>query len=208
MRRMIFRYLPALMFAGAAMAPLGSHAADVSPIVKGGFDFGGDTVVSVDLSGSGGSSSKSVKAHQGGFVGLGASILMDSRVLEAEVSLSYKFSSIIAQNADIDWTVFPLDALVFYRLPNFRLGGGLTYHLDPTLKGRKAASSLNARYDDALGYVLQADYVLDKRFNFGVRYTSVDYKLHSQTTPSISATPLAPSTRASGFGIVFSMVGF
>ena len=149
-----------------------------------------------------------MKANEGAFVGLGASILMDSKVLEAEVSLSYKFSNLSVQNADIDWTVLPLDALVFYRLPNFRLGGGLTYHLAPTLKGRRAASSLNAKYDDALGFVLQADFVLDRRFNFGVRYTSVDYRVNSQTTPSIAATPPAPNAKASGFGIVFSMASF
>ena len=196
------------MFAAAAAAPLGSHAADASTMIKAGFDFGGETVVSVDVASSGSSSTKSVKANEGAFVGLGTSILMDSKKLEAEISLSYKYSSIAAQNANIDWTVLPLDALVFYHLPNFRLGGGLTYHLAPTLKGRKAASSLNAKYDDALGFVLQADFVLDKRFNFGVRYTSVDYKVHSQTTPSIAATPPAPNVRASGFGIVFSMASY
>lgn len=204
MRRIIFKSLPVLMFAAAAMAPLGSHAADASTMIKAGFDFGGETVVSVDVGGA----TKSLKANEGAFVGLGTSILMDSKKLEAEVSLSYKYSRIAAQNADIDWTVLPIDALVFYHLPNFRLGGGLTYHLAPTLKGRRAASSLNAKYDDALGVVLQADFVLDKRFNFGVRYTSVDYKVHSQTTPSIAATPPAPNVKANGFGVVFSMTSF
>jgi hypothetical protein len=196
------------MLAAASAAPLASRAADVIPIIKAGYDFGGDTVGSVSLASGSGSSTKSVKANEGAFVGLGALFLTDLKVLEAEVSLSYKFSSLAVQNADIDWTVLPLDALVFYRLPNFRLGGGVTYQLDPTLKGRKQASSLNAKYDNALGFVLQTDYVLDKRFNFGVRYTSVDYKLHSQTTPSIAATPPAPNPKARGFGVVFSMVGF
>jgi len=189
----------------AAATPLGSHAADVRPIIKAGFDFGGDTVVSVAVTGSNGGT-KSIKANEGIFVGGGASILMDSKDIEVEVSVSYRFSTISAQNGDVDWTVVPLDALVFYRLPYIRLGGGLTYHLDPTLKGSGAASGLNAKYDDALGLVLQADYVLRNRYNFGLRYTSVDYKANSiQTNPFLVATTPATNPKASGFGFVFSM---
>ncbi len=93
-----------------------------------------------------------------------------------------------------------------YRLPNVRLGGGLTYHLGPTLSGSGAASGLNAKYDDALGFVLQADYVLRNRFNFGLRYTSVNYKANSiQTNPALAATTPAQNPKTSGFGFVFSM---
>ena len=186
-------------------ASVGSHAADVRPIIKAGFDFGGDTVVSVGVTG-GSSSSKSIKANDGVFVGGGASILMDSKKVEVELSASYKFWTIAAQNGDIDWTVLPLDALVFYRMPNVRLGGGLTYHLSPTLSGSGAASGLKAKYDDALGFVLQGDYVLKNRFNFGLRYTSVNYKANSiQTNPTLAATTPATNPNTSGLGFVFSM---
>src|SRR5712691_10471043 len=134
------RSLPVLALILTAATPVGSHAVDVRPIIKAGFDFGGDTVVSVGVTG-GSSSSKSIKANDGIFVGGGASILTDSRELEVEVSLSFKF--------------FTIAALVFYRMPNVRLGGGLTYHLSPTLSGSGAASDLNAKYGDALGFVLQ-----------------------------------------------------
>jgi hypothetical protein len=205
MRRRIFKSLPVLMFAAAAMTPLGSHAAEVRPLIKAGFNFGGDTVVSVGVTGGVDSSTKSIKANEGVFVGLGASVLMDSKTVEMEVSASYKFATIAAQDGDIDWTVVPLDALVFYRLPYVRLGGGLTYHLGPRLKGSGAASDLNAKYDDALGFVLQADYALGNQFNFGLRYTSVNYKAKS-TLPSatLGVTPAA-NAKTSGIGIVFSM---
>jgi hypothetical protein len=202
--RRIFKPLPVVMFAVAAMAPFGSHAADVRPIVKAGYNFGGDIVVSVGVSGASGSSTKSIKANDGIFVGGGASILTDSKDFEAELSASYKFSTIAAQNGDLDWTVLPLDALFFYRVPNFRFGGGLTYHLSPTLKGTGAASGLNAKYNDALGLVLQADYVLGNRFNFGLRYTSVDYKAKGQPSSSLGVTP-ATNPKTNGFGVVFSM---
>jgi len=204
-RSAIRKSLPVLALISAAAVPVCSHAADVRPIIKAGFDFGGDTVVSVGVTG-GGSSSKSIKANDGVFVGGGASILMDSKELEVELSASYKFSTIAAQNGDIDWTVLPLDALVFYRLPNVRLGGGLTYHLGPTLRGSGAASGLDAKYDDALGFVLQGDYVLRNRYNFGLRYTSVNYKANSiQTSPTLAASRPAQNPKTSGLGFVFSM---
>ena len=192
------------MFAVAAMTPLGSHAAEVRPLIKAGFNFGGETVVSVSVSGAAGGSTKSIRANEGIFVGGGASILMDSKAFEVEVSASYKYSTIAAQNGDIDWTVVPLDALVFYRLSAFRLGGGLTYHLSPTLKGSGAASDLNAKYDDALGFVLQADYALGNKFNFGLRYTNVGYKASTQPSASLGVTP-ATNPKTSGVGIVFGM---
>jgi len=123
-----------------------------------------------------------------------------------EVSLSYKFFTIAAENGHVDWSVLPLDALVFYRMPSVRLGGGLTYHLGPTLKGSGAASGLDAKYDDALGFVLQADYMLKNRFNFGLRYTNVNYKANTiRTNPGLSATTPATNPSTSGVGFVFSM---
>jgi len=201
----IRKSLPVLALISAAAVPVCSHAADVRPIIKAGVDFGGDTLVSVGVTG-GGSSSRSISANDGVYVGGGASILMDSKVLEVELSASYKFFTIHAQNGDIDWNVLPLDALVFYRMPNVRLGGGLTYHLGPTLKGSGAANGLEAKYDDALGFVLQADYVLKNRFNFGLRYTNVNYKANSiRTNPALSATTPAANPSTNGVGFVFSM---
>jgi len=204
--RTVLKSFTAMALVIAAAVPATSNAVDVRPIIKAGFGLGGDTVVTVGTTSSSGSSSRSIKANQGVFFGGGVSILTDSKALETEISLSYKFYTIAAQNGHVDWTVLPLDALVFYRMPNVRLGGGLTYHLSPTLNGNGAASRLNAKYDDALGFVLQGDYVLKNRFNFGLRYTSVEYKRTSfQTDPLLVATTPAANPRTNGVGFVFSM---
>jgi hypothetical protein len=39
------RLLPALILVAAAVIPATSHAVDVRPTLKAGFDFGGDTLV-------------------------------------------------------------------------------------------------------------------------------------------------------------------
>lgn len=193
--------------AGAMLALVAtlSYAADVKPVFDAGFDFGGDTLISVPTTGSGGGT-KTLKAGEGVYLGGGASILLDRKDVEIEVTLSYKFSSISAQNGDIDWSVMPLDALVFYRMPRFRVGGGLTYQIGPTLKGSGVADGLRAKYDDALGVVVEGDYLLGQKLRFGVRLTSVSYKASSiQTSPTLvtnSQPPNKPS--ATSIGAVFS----
>jgi hypothetical protein len=196
------RLFPALALAVAA--PAVSHAIDINPMAKAGFDLGGGTLTTVGVSGSSGNSTKAIKANEGFYFGGGASIVPDMKELEIEVSLSYKFSSITAQNGDIEWTLLPLDALVFYRLPKFRFGGGLTYHLSPKLKGSGVASDLNANYKNAPGLVLQADYRFTEKVAVGLRYTNVNYKADGVPPGSSVATTPPASVKTNGFGIVFS----
>jgi hypothetical protein len=165
------------MRAGAAFAALGAaaatQAADVRPFVKAGFDFGGDTLVTaVFVSGE----RESIKANEGFYLGGGVSMLNDAKNMELEASLAYKFNTISASNGDIDWTLMPIDVLAFYRLPQWRFGGGLTYHMNPKLKGSGVVGGLNVKFDDALGIVLQGDYLINPKMAVGVRYTSVKYE--------------------------------
>lgn len=201
-RRLLLGLFTTLALVIAAVVPATSSAVEVKPVFKAGFEFGGDNLVKVNT--TGGSGGKSIDANQGLAVGGGASILMDSKEIEGEVTLAYKFSGITASNGDIDWSVLPLDALVFYRLPKFRLGGGLTYHMSPKLKGGGVASTLNATYKDALGVVLQADYSFTQRLNLGLRYTNVNYKASSIQTSTFASTPPS-SAKTNGIGIIFSM---
>ncbi len=183
------RLLPALALVVAAAVPAASHAVDVRPMLKAGFDVGGDTLVTAVFTDG---STKSIKANEGFYFGGGASILSDSKDIEGEVSLSYKFASINASNGTIDWTRYPLDVLVFYRLPQFRLGGGLTYHLSPKLSGSGPAGNISTKFDDSAGFVLQADYLLQK-ITFGLRYTSLQYKVGGA------------SAKSDGVGITFGI---
>jgi len=126
----LHKSLPALAFALAAAFPVGSHAVDVRPLLKLGIDFGGETLGTVTFTDG---STQSIKSNQGFYLGGGALIrVTDSKDIEVEVSLSYKEDSINASNGNVKFTRMPVDALVFYRFPQqFRVGGGLTYHLNP-----------------------------------------------------------------------------
>src|SRR6185503_19534124 len=110
--RTIRKSLPGLVLALAAAVPLGSQAADVAPVFKLGLDFGGDKVATaVFTSGK----TESLKANELFYLGGGVSIISDSREIETEVTISYKFDSINASNGEIKFDRLPIEALVFYR---------------------------------------------------------------------------------------------
>jgi hypothetical protein len=201
------------LFACLSTAPLlvllvaPSYGVDVMPTFKAGLDVGGDTLISVPVSGSSLGDTKKIRAGEGLFLGAGASILSDAKDLELELTLSYKFAGISAQNGDINWSVLPLDALVFYRIPNWRFGGGLTFHINPTLKGSGIAGGLHADYKDAPGIVLQGDYMFGEKIKLGVRFVGVKYKASSISSSSslqVSEPPPADA-KTNALGVVFTV---
>src|SRR6266699_4301394 len=170
----IRKSLPVLALILAVGVPLASLAADVRPVVRIGFDFGGDKLAGATFTNG---STDTIKAGELIYLGGGLSVITDSKDIEVEVTLSYKNDNINASNGKIDWTRYPLDALVFYRMPKFRLGGGLTYHLGPKLSGSGAASNINGNFDDSLGFLLEGDYLITQKVNVGLRYTNIKYKI-------------------------------
>jgi hypothetical protein len=176
----------------AAAVPAGALAQDLRPVFKLGYDFGGDTLVTALFTDG---STKSIKANEGLFMGVGASILNGAKNLEGEVSISYKFQTISASNGDIQFTRVPLDALFFYRQYWFRVGGGLTYHMSPKVEGSGVVGGLNVNFKDALGAILQADYLFGPTVAVGLRYTMLEYKL---------ASGAGGSARSDGFGLLFT----
>lgn len=167
-----------------------AHAAEIGPMFKVGYDTGGETLVTVTFTNG---ERSSIKANQGFYFGGGVSILNDAKTVETEVSLSWKFQSITASNGDVTWTRFPLDALVFYRLPRVRVGAGLTYHMSPKLDGSGVAGGLNTEVKDAAGGVLQADWRITEAMNLGLRYTALEYKDKTTST----------AAKSNGVGVVF-----
>jgi len=122
------------------------------------------------------------------------SLISDDKSIETEISLSYKFADITASNGDITWSRLPLDVLAFYRMEKVRLGGGLTYHINPELDGSGVATGLNVDFKNSLGFVAQADWRITDRMNLGLRYTMLEYEVNGA----------GGEIDASGLGIAFS----
>lgn len=168
MHRIVQSSVMAVLLTLAAVA----EAGEMKPMVKLGYDTGGDTLVTVIFVDG---DRESIKANEGFYFGGGLSFVSDDKIIETEVSLAYKFQFIDASNGDVTWSRFPLEGLVFYRFPKVRLGGGVTYHLNPDLSGSGVISGLNVDFDNAFGAILQADYRLTDKLNLGARYTMLDY---------------------------------
>jgi hypothetical protein len=170
----------------AMLAPA-SHAAGVRPVVVAGYDAGGDRVASMTFTTG---KSDSIRANEGLYLGGGVSVLNAAGNIELLTTLSVKYQGLHADNGDITWTRFPIDALLFYRWPSFRLGGGLTYVVDPRIGGSGVSSNVDATLDNAAGALLQGDYLIDG-FALGLRATLLDYKVGGSTV------------KASGVGVSF-----
>lgn len=174
-----------------AMAALPAYALETNFAYKAGYDTGGDTLVTVTF--VGGDTDK-IKANEGLFFGGGVSIVNDAKDVETEITLSYKIDDITASNGDVTWSRWPIDALVFYRAPSVRFGGGLTYHLNPDLSGSGVVGGLNVKFKDALGFILQVDWRITDKLSLGARYTALDYDVEGG----------GGSIKSNGIGVVFS----
>ena len=183
------RIRSAAVWAMAALvgAPAASHAAEVRPAFTAGYDTGGDKIVNVTFTSG---KTDFIRANEGLYAGGGVSVLNDSKDIEFLGTLSVKYQGLHADNGDVTWIRYPLDALLFYRMQSFRLGGGLTFVINPRLKGSGAASNINTTLDDAAGVLLQADYLMG-RVNLGLRATLLDYKAGGSTV------------KGSGLGVSF-----
>ena len=201
----LFAWLSAAPLLALLAAP--SYGVDVRPAFKAGLEGGGDTLIKVGVSPNSLGDTRTIRAGELLFLGGGASILSDAKDLELELTLSYKFAGIHAQDGDINWSVLPLDALVFYRIPNWRFGGGLTYHINPSLKGSGQAGGLNANYANALGIVLQGDYMFGEKIKLGLRFVGVKYKADSIQNNSVILVIENPpaSAKTNALGVVFTV---
>lgn len=178
----------------ATMAAFGAaHAADVRPLLKTGFDLGGEALVNVVFTNG---DTQKVRGNEGFYFGGGAAIISDAKDWEYDVTLAYKFAVINGSNGDVDWTRIPFEALAFYRLQHVRFGGGLTYHLSPRLKGSGVVGGLDVKFKNALGVILQADWRITQNIALGGRFTFLEYD---------AKAPASGSAEANGFGVTFGM---
>jgi hypothetical protein len=171
----------------------GAQGAEIRPLIKAGIDVGGDTMVSVAFTNG---DTEKVRANEGFYLGGGATILDEARNMEYHVTLAYKFALVDADNGDIEWSRIPLEALVFYRFPRARVGGGLTYHINPKLEGSGVVGGLDIEFKNALGLVLQADWLITRKIALGGRFTFLEYDAEGAFTGS---------AKSNGVGLTFSI---
>lgn len=153
------------------LAATNTVAADF--IFQVGLDAGGDTIATAYYDDG---DNSNIKAGQLAQVSGGMHHTISDAV-EAQTTIGWKFDYAGATNGDISFDRYPLEALMFHRADKLRVGGGVTLHLNPKLKGSGAAGNLGSvKFDNALGFVAQVDYLFSNEVAIGGRYVMIDYE--------------------------------
>lgn len=190
MKKGLYLFISALTI---ALAPLQSALAEVKPIFLAGFEFGGDTLISVTYTDG---STGSIDAGEGIVLGGGVAIPLDSaETLSSRITLSWKYTQLPeATNGSGDFTRFPLDISIHQHYDKHVLGAGLTYHLNPKFEVSGVVGSGSVSFDDALGLFLQYDWMFADNMSLAARYTSLEYEVEN----------VSGSIDANSYGIYFN----
>ena len=157
------------------LTPL-SNANAIDFLIEAGLHTGGDKLINVPFT-----SGESESIYAGDLLSVSVGAVADHGSFEMRYKYGYKFDSITALNGSVDWERNTIDVLAMYKYnTNWRLGGGLTYHLNPEVSGTGVVSG-SVKYDDSLGFMAEADYFWGNGNSgyFGLVFTAIDYDIGS-----------------------------
>lgn len=103
-------------------------------LIEGGIEYGGDEILQVFFTNG---EDQTMRAGQGGYISIGGEVQFTRiKQLMLRGSVGIKYNTTAAVNANIRLTRFPVYLTPFWRInDDFRLGVGITTHLNPSLKG-------------------------------------------------------------------------
>ncbi len=179
---------------GFGLLVVNTSASASGLVLEGGLHFGGDELARATYT-NGNTTSVDAGALISFGIGAGFDLAPD---LESRVTIGIKVDEVTASNGDISFTRYPIDVLFLYNTGDWKLGGGITYHLNPKLEGGGVVTGLRAEFDDALGLLLEIDRNLGN-FYIGGRITFIDY----ESIPS--ATVRNATVNGDSIGIVAGM---
>jgi hypothetical protein len=170
-------------------------AAEMNPVIQLGYDFGGKTLAEVQhYDYYNGYVVRKIRAGQGISFEGGASLSNDLNNLELKLLVGYKFDEESAYNGSVTWDRIPLSAIAFIKNNRWKLGAGVTYHIDPHLSGSFSGvdnnnipfnDSVDDRYENSIGAVIEAQYNITESTAIGLKGTFIEYEL--KNNPSVLA---------------------
>ena len=95
---------------------------------------------------------------------------------ETQLTFGIKSDAKYDQDQEISWVRYPLNGLMFYRASWARFGMGATYHFSPALRGSGHAGTNGEKYHNALGGLMELDFVYSEKFLWGIRLTLIEYE--------------------------------
>ena len=193
-----FTTLATLALAAAIAVPASASAQSrIHGIARLGLEYGGDKVVEFEYEDG---STPDVTAGGGLVLTVGAGTQLAAlgrNALDAQLNAGLKWRTIPeATNQDANWLRFPVEGLVFFRVPaGFRFGAGATVHFANALKASGAVLNDELEFKATPGAILQAEYMRGN-MAFDLRYTMLEYETESS----------GGKVDASSFGVGFSFL--
>jgi hypothetical protein len=184
--------------AALSLAATPAHAqGGVRAAFRLGGDFGGEKVLEFEYEDG---STPDVKAGNGFIItggGVASLLTRAGHGLDAQVNVGLKYSTIPpAENQEVTWLRWPVEALLYYRTPKgLRLGAGTAVHLANTIEASGGVVNGNVDFKATPGLLLQAEY-MHRNVSFDVRYTAMEYEVSKGGSGTVGA---------SSFGAGFSL---
>lgn len=115
---------------------------------------------------------------------------------ESRNSLSLTLGYLSADNSDAEFKTTTFDAIYNYQVDSHRFGIGVSYHINPEIRGDTELSAISRpRFDDWTGLILQYSFEMQSGFSVGLRYAEIDYQANGD------------SFDAGSIGLFFSLYG-
>ncbi len=111
---------------------------------------------------------------------------------QVQATIGYHADLINGSNGDTGFWRFPLEVIAFAKFEKFRVGAGVSHHLNPEYeRDVDDDPKVSADFDDETGFVIQADYIFDfskaGALTLGLRYTDIEYTVTESNAPGIFA---------------------
>lgn len=153
----------------------GRKAAEWEWLFGMGLDVGGEELGTVTYSDG---STASVKANTGLAFNAGTVIPNDDEgTFATQISIGYKTGGPRLWSMDVNWTAIPLEVIEFYRSGSVRMGGGISYQLNPQLKVNLPSASFISKYNNAIGLIAQIGWrPARENYSIDLRYTRINFQ--------------------------------
>ena len=120
---------------------------------------------------------------------------------QLQLNAGIKSDYVNGSNGSIWFRRFPIEVLFFKDMGEYRVGGGVVYHISPAYDGEVDGSKSELRFSNSTGVAIQADAFLTHNLSIGVRMEKISYK-PPQFIYNPQTNEVLHSVDASSLGIV------
>lgn len=148
-----------------------------------GADFGGGVLGQVTYSDG---STTTVNANKGLAFFAGANVQNGSdSPFSTMITLGYKTGGPQGIGGEVKWSAVPIEVIEFYNTNPLRIGLGLSYQLNPQLSVNVSGSSFVDKYNNAIGFIVQAGWAPAKQpISLDLRYTVIKFQSDTVQGPT------------------------